>query len=169
MDFSAFADRLIIRRTTQTANPSALIRLDADPRKLPLIYIVNNTKSSAVPVNTVPAELLTDALVKRYKDSIIVDFESDDEEAVDNTYVAADSKDEERSRFGRLLRAFIKTNSLLTPDETNKIKDHVNAVVEHRDKMKKEEGQIYLAKYKEETLKIDVSKLKLIHFNVMAS
>lgn len=146
MDFSAFADRLIIRRTTQTANPSALIRLDADPRKLPLIYIVNNTKSSAIPVNTVPAELLTEALIKRYKDAIIVDFESDDEESSnDNTYVA-DSNDEERSRFGRLLRTFIKTNNLLTPDEANKIREHVNAVVEHRDKIKKEEGQIYLAK-----------------------
>lgn len=146
LDFSAHSDRLIIRRITQTSNPSAIIRLDVDVRKMPAIYIVNNTKSSAIPVNTVPAEKLTDALVKRYKQSISVDFESDDDDLAGDLAGDVDTHDEERSRMSRLLRSFIKVNSLLTPEETNQIKEHLDAVNQHRDKVKKEEGEVYLAK-----------------------
>lgn len=113
---------------------------------MPAIYIVNNTKSSAIPVNTVPAEKLTEALVKRYKQSISVDFESDDDDLAGDLTGDVDAQDEERSRLSRLLRSFIKVNSLLTPEETNQIKEHLDAVNEHRDKVKKEEGEVYLAK-----------------------
>lgn len=119
--------------------------MDTDTRKLPLVYIVNNTKSSEHGVNTAPAELLTEALVKRYKDRVSVDFEDDDDGDAQLTGTDHDNKD--RARFNRLIRSFIKTNSLLSKDEDEKLKEHANAVNEHREKMKKEESDVFLTKF----------------------
>lgn len=113
-------------------------------RKLPLIYVVNNTKSS-VSTGEQPVELLNDALIKRYKETLTsVDF---DYEVSEDGVLAGGGKNELRAKMAKLVRSFIQVTRLVTKEEAVELNNHANAVKEHRDKIKKEEGQAYLTKY----------------------
>ena len=94
-----------------------------------------------------------------------VDFEDDDDGDAQLTGNDHDNKD--RARFNRLIRSFIKTNSLLSKDEDEKLKEHANAVNEHREKMKKEESDVFLTKFEFTfVFKVVLSCFNLFYYSI---
>jgi hypothetical protein len=121
-----------------------------DTRKLPAIYMINNTEKLKI-----NAERLTDQLVESYRKALLaegnqanVDFDLDDDNDEDieaDELIDAKSKDD-RVKFSRLIRRFVKLIRLVNHEEANQLKNQVNAVQVHAQQMKKEQVLSHLEK-----------------------
>lgn len=124
-------------------------KLEIDERKLPQIYLINNTSQYKI----VP-ERLTQSLIETYKKNLqlnqqqTVDFDIEEDknpEDDDDEDINPKEKDE-RVKFSKLIRNFIKLNNLLTNEEAKNHQDHVNAAQLHAQQVKKDQIESYLPK-----------------------
>ncbi|CAF0737484.1 unnamed protein product [Brachionus calyciflorus] len=96
LDFAEHADNLIIRRTTEESNPLLIQKLNVNLRKLPIIFLIENSKGS----------------LKKYESF------SDSKKFIPNDL---DSKLDEREKFKRMIEKFINDNISVLNNMENKI------------------------------------------------
>jgi hypothetical protein len=151
MDFSAFSDKLVIRRTTLEANPTIFSKFDVDTRFLPLMFLVNNTAGSGT---LKQYEKFNEATLKRYmladsKSSgtdthTNVSFENVDADDDDHLDEVLKSTTDLRKKFAKMIRVFMKHANLVPHDELNQLHTAMNAAKEHDKEVKKQDVKAYL-------------------------
>lgn len=118
------------------------------------MYLVNNTQSTLQKAY----EKFDDDLIKRYLnpthgiidnnggDGINLNADLDDEEDDYDDYEDADHKKflDDRHRFAKMMRKYLKIRNIISNEDLNKLKDHAFAGLKHGENKKKEESQSYL-------------------------
>lgn len=127
-------DKIVIRRVTPTSNPSLVSKFELDPRRLPVVFLLNNTDGSMKPY-----EKFDEKTVQKYVRISLKPAEEDDDDY--------DEKGDERTKFGNLIRKFLKATTLLENAELNKLNDNANAGKNLAEEKKKEEIKQFLTKY----------------------
>ena len=167
LDFSSYADRILIRRTTPDSNPTLVNKFGLDPNRLPIIYVVNNTKETTMK----PYELFDQKLINRYQTEYLKMLDKNQPISEEND---VKENDNDRVRLGKMIHSFIKYANLITKEESTKIKDNANAGEKYELEMKKNEAQPYLANMDERVylqdletalhliLRSDIAKVSLI-------
>jgi thiol oxidase len=174
LDFASFNDRVLIRRITPDSNPTLVNKFGIDTNRLPVIYLVNNTKETTMK----PYELFDQKLINRYQTEYLKISNknqpiSEEEDVKEN--------DNDRVRLGKMIHSFINYANLITKEESTQIKENSKASEKFELEVKNNEAQPYLANMDERVyledletalhfmLRSDVAKVSLITGSKMIS